>query len=226
MATTIEAKIVQPPRAPAMQPVKAQASAKLPRPTHIRFADFDAPPLPYEMATNIFANVERQPRANEVAANRPARAAAHSKRWRNDRTARLERNRFGIPAPQAKEARKHTKVANKEGTADQPLYQQQAPVPSRPSPRAQKANHEGINSRHILASTHESRCTSNGEFKYMKDDPPTPPNSPRPCPRRLNSQSRQDQENYNSAVPWACKLVSRSLRNSCRRSRSAVDTLL
>ena len=55
--------------------------------------------------------------------------------------------------------------------ADQPLYQQRAPVPSRPSPRAQKANHKGIDSRHILASTHESRCTANGKFKYMKNDP-------------------------------------------------------
>ncbi|KAK3170256.1 hypothetical protein OEA41_009643 [Lepraria neglecta] len=157
---------------PTMQPVKSRTSAKLPRSTHIRFADFDAPPPPYEMATNIFANLERQPRANEVAANRPARAAAHSKRWRNDRTARLERNRFGIPAPQTKEAKNHTKVANTEPTADQPLYQQQAPVPLRPSPRAQKANHKGIHSRHILGSTHESRYTSNGKFKYMKDDPP------------------------------------------------------
>ena len=140
MAKTIEAKIVQPPRAPAMQPVKSHTSAKLPRPTHIRFADFDAPPPPYEMATNIFANLERQPRANELAANRPARPAAHSKRWRNDRIARLERNRFGIPAPQTKEAENHTKVANKEPTADQPLYQQQAPSPFAPfskSPESQ-----------------------------------------------------------------------------------------
>ena len=182
MKNIIKPKTTQRPQSPATQLVKPEFSRRPPTPDLVCLVDRDARPPSYKTATSSTPNRNARPKAERVAenlgcqakptkaaANRVADAAAQRTPWAQ-KYAKPSRDRLGVPAPQAKEAKKDKNVVRKEPTAAQAPCQQRAPVDARPSPRTQQLKKKGPHSRQILVSTHEPLRTTIGKLNHNIND--------------------------------------------------------
>ena len=219
MEKIIKPKTMQPPQSPATQLVKSEGFRRPPTPGPVCLVDRDSKPPSYKTATKytpnrnrrpkaerVAVNLERQAKPTEAATNRVADAAAQRTHG-TQKHAKPPRDQSGVPAPQAKEAKKDKNVVKKAPTADEEPCQQRAPDATRPSPRTQQVKRKGRHSRQTLASTHEPLRTTIGKLNHNLDDP---------LHRRIRRHPARERLIYNHAqVKKRAKQLLRGLWHTC-----------